>query len=133
MAYGSHLSGRTLAACARREGRLLLTRDTRLVRHRHCPPHVFVTSNDFRDQLRQVAAAVPLDGAALLGRCLTCNRAVEPVPRDTVRERVPPYVFATQERFHRCPGCDRLFWAATHRTHVLAELAALGLTTEGPA
>src|SRR5689334_24447053 len=32
VAYGSHLGGRTLLDCARREGRLLLTRDTRLVR-----------------------------------------------------------------------------------------------------
>jgi uncharacterized protein with PIN domain len=126
VAYGPHLGGRTLASCARREGRLLLTRDTRLVRDPDLPPHLFVASDHFREQLRQVAAAVPL-GGRFLGRCLDCNRPIEPVEKDAVRERVPPYVFATQAAFHRCSGCGRLYWAATHRTRMLAELAALGL------
>src|SRR3990172_7624508 len=62
VAYGPHLRGRTLAACARRERRLLVTRDTRLRRDPQLPPHVFVTSDDFREQLRQVAATVPVTG-----------------------------------------------------------------------
>jgi len=126
VAYGPHLSGRALAACARRDGRLLLTRDTRLVRDPDVPPHVFVTSDHFREQLAQVAAAVSL-GAAFLGRCLDCNRPLERAAKAAVRDRVPPYVFATQEVFHRCPRCGRLYWAATHRTRMLAELDALGL------
>src|SRR5262245_42420317 len=68
VAYGRHLAGRSLAACARRERRLLLTRDTRLVRDPDLPPHLFLTSDDFREQLRQVAAAVPLAGGIPFGR-----------------------------------------------------------------
>lgn len=126
VAYGPHLAGRTLAACARAEGRLLLTRDTRLARNPDCPPHVFVLHDRFRDQLRQVATVVPL-GGALLGRCLQCNRPIEPVDRVRARDRVPPYVYATQTAFARCPRCDRLYWNATHRARMLAELDALGL------
>ena len=76
VAYGPHLSGRTLVDCARRERRLLLTRDTRLLRDPDLPPHIFVASDHFREQLRQVADAVPL-GGAFLHRCLDCNRALE--------------------------------------------------------
>lgn len=126
VAYGPHLSGRTLVERARRERRLLLTRDTRLLRDPHLPPHVFITSDHHREQLRQLAGVVPL-GGDFLGRCLDCNRALEAVPRDDVRAAVPAYVFATQERFQRCPHCGHLYWAATHRDHMLAELGALGL------
>jgi uncharacterized protein with PIN domain len=127
VAYGPHLSGRTLAECARREHRLLLTRDTRLVRDPDLPPHLFITSDHFREQLRQVAAAAPL-GAGFLQRCLDCNCSLVDVAREAVQGSVPPYVFATQDRFERCPRCGRVYWQATHRLHILEELAALGLT-----
>ena len=81
VAYGPHLSGRTLVEHARRERRLLVTRDTRLLRDPHLPPHVFITSDHFREQLRQLASVVPL-GAGFLGRCLDCNRALESEARD---------------------------------------------------
>jgi uncharacterized protein with PIN domain len=44
-----------------------------------------------------------------------------------VAATVPPYVLSTQERFERCAGCGRVYWPATHRAHMLDELAALGL------
>ena len=131
VAYGPHLRGRTAAACARRERRLLLTRDTRLCRDPDLPPHVFVRSDHFREQLRQVAAVVPLAGATPLCRCLDCNRPLVDVSAAHARERVPPYVAATQERFLGCAGCGRIFWGATHQAHMLGELATLGLAPEG--
>lgn len=127
VAYGSHLGGRTLVACARREGRLLLTRDTRLLRDPQLPPHLFVESDDFREQLRQVAAAVALAEPAPFARCLDCNALLSDVPRDEARDRVPPYVFATTAQFLACPRCHRLYWPATHRDHMRRELAGLGL------
>lgn len=132
VAYGPQLSGRALVACARREGRVLVTRDTRLVRQRDLPPHVFVTSDHFREQLAEVARVVPL-GGGFLGRCLECNRMLETVAKPEIRERVPPYVFATQETFQRCPRCGRIYWPATHRARMAAELEALGLARGGSA
>jgi uncharacterized protein len=130
VAYGPHLARRTLVDCARREGRLLLTRDTQLLRDPHLPPHVFITSDHFRLQLREVAAAVPLGGRALFRRCLDCNRLLEEVAREEVRERVPPFVWATTERFLTCTSCARLYWPATHHAHMRRELSDLGLLRE---
>ena len=127
VAYGSHLGGRTLVDCARREQRFLLTRDTRLLRTCDLPPHVFIESDHFRAQLRQLAAAVPLGGAGILTRCLDCNRPLDELSREEARDRVPVFVWNTAERFFSCPRCGRLYWPATHRAHVLRELAALGL------
>jgi uncharacterized protein with PIN domain len=127
VAYGPHLGGRMLVDCARRERRFLLTRDTRLLRTCDLPPHLFVESNHFREQLRQVAATVPLGSAGVLSRCLDCNRPLEELERDEARDRVPVFVWQTSDRFLTCPRCRRVYWPATHRAHVLAELAALGI------
>jgi len=130
VAYGPHLARRTLVSCARREGRLLLTRDTHLLRDPDLPPHVFITSDDFRGQLREVAAAVPLGGKAAFRRCLECNRLLQEMPRDQARDRVPPFVWATTERFLTCGSCGRLYWPATHHEHMRRELTDLGLLPE---
>jgi len=133
VAYGPHLRGRTLIDRAREDGRLILTRDTRLVRQQHLPPCLFIESDHFREQLRQVAAAIPLGGSPLLQRCLDCNTRLEDVSRDRVRERVPPFVWQTAERFLACPRCHHVYWPATHRAHMLRELAALGIPPGTPA
>jgi len=127
VAYGPHLHGAGLVACARHDDRLILTRDTQLVRDPQLPPHVFVTSDHFRDQLRQVAAEVPLARGATFSRCLECNVVLAATDRDAVRARVPPYVFETQDRFWTCPRCHRVFWPATHHARMRDELSALGL------
>jgi uncharacterized protein with PIN domain len=129
VAWGPHLRRRTLIACARREGRILVTRDTRLVRQRDLPPHVFITCDRFRDQLRQLAVAVPL-GRDVLSRCLDCNRPLDDVSREDARDRVPVFVWETAPCFRRCGGCGRMFWPATHHAHVVRELAALGLAPD---
>ncbi|MCW5892343.1 MAG: Mut7-C RNAse domain-containing protein [bacterium] len=127
VAYGPHLRGRSLLRLARAEHRWVLTRDTRLRRETPLPPLVFIASDHLREQLQQVAAAVSLDGRDFLRRCLLCNRLVEPIARDQARARVPDYVWQTQATFHACPRCGRLYWSATHRTRMRAELEALGL------
>ena len=126
-AWGSHLAGRGLLALARAEGRTVLTRDRRLAASTQPPPRLLVQSDHFREQLRHVASALGLDGARRFGRCLECNRPLEPVACEDARTHVPEYVFATQHAFRRCAGCGRIFWDATHRQHVEAELAALGV------
>ena len=125
--YGPHLSGRTLVRQARSDGRTILTRDHRLLREPQPPPLLFVESDHVREQLRQVVEACALDPCAqLFTRCLRCNEPVVAVPKAELEHHVPPYVFATQERFVRCPRCRRVYWAATHYDRAREELRAMG-------
>jgi len=125
--YGSHLSARALVRHARDEGRIILTRDRRLRRVSEPPPMLFIISDHFRDQLRQVVDAFQLDPfSRTFTRCARCNVLVLPIDKAAVADRVPPYVLATQERFVHCPRCRRIYWPATHSDHLQAELRALG-------
>jgi len=126
--YLPQLSPEGVMREARRQGRLILTRDTRLLRRKDAPPFVFVQSDRFREQLRQVVDTLHLDPVrALFTRCAECSRTLEEVAKDQIRDRVPEYVWQTQNEFRRCPGCHRVYWGATHRDHVLAELQRLGM------
>ena len=126
VAYGPHLSGYGLIRAARREGRLILTRD-RALATKNPPEYLLIESDRFRDQLRQVVRACRLDPFQdAFTRCMECNTLLEPVAKESVEGRVPPYVFSTQEKFSLCPTCRRIYWPATHQQKMLAELKALG-------
>jgi uncharacterized protein with PIN domain len=45
---------------------------------------------------------------------MSCNARLYPVPRATVKDRVPPRVFKRFRCFARCLGCQRIYWRGTH-------------------
>ena len=124
---GQHLTARSLIRQARHEGRTILTRDRQLLRQHNLPPLLFIESDHFRDQLRQVVTTYGLDPFAhIFTRCSRCNEAVAPIGKEQVRGQVPEYVVATQDHFVRCPRCHRIYWPATHRERVRDELRRIG-------
>jgi len=126
--YGRHLSGHGLVRAARADGRLILTRDRSLAR-KQPPPFVFIESNNYVEQLRQVLRACDLrPGAGYFTRCLLCNSQLQSRSKDSVENLVPAYVFATQERFSWCGRCQKLYWPATHLQKMLDALGKIAVT-----
>jgi len=107
------------------EKRVILTRDTLLVRQKRCRDYIFIRDDHWRNQLREVFAAAKLDCESALTICAVCNEPLVPVDRNSVKSIMPPYVYESQQKFARCPGCSRVYWAATHAEKILGELAGL--------
>jgi uncharacterized protein len=119
------LGGAQLLKVARAEKRILITRDKRL---RTAPDVFFVTSNSIRGQLREAVRRFNLDARApALTRCSICNRLLTPVARELVSRRVPPYVFASHDRFAECEGCGRVYWPETHPARMVKMLDSIAL------
>jgi uncharacterized protein with PIN domain len=118
--FDATIDGATMLKIARAEDRVFLTRDKRL---RTASDAVFIESNNFRDQLRQVLAYRPFDFAAYaFTRCSRCNAVLREVSRDIVMRRVPPFVFASNEKFSQCLECSRIYWPATHLSRMISEV-----------
>ena len=129
--YGRHLSGYGLIHAARRENRLILTRDHGLKR-KQPPPYLFIDSDRYPEQVRQVVRECGLKiGNSLFTRCLNCNSVLEPKAKEALQGVVPPYVFATQESFRSCPKCGRVYWPATHHDRMVEDLHKMGLREPG--
>jgi uncharacterized protein with PIN domain len=117
------LGGADLLQRSRDEGRMMITRDKRL---RTAPDVIFLTANLFREQLREVLTRCPFDPLAhAFTRCSACNEPLRELERNLVARRVPPFVFASHDKFSCCPHCGRIYWEATHVTRALAEIAQL--------
>ena len=117
VAFDPAISDREIARRARREGRVILTRDTLLIRRREVRDnHFFVQGDSCRDQLRQVVAHFRIDPSeGFFTRCVRCNEPLTEVDRLLVSGKVPPHVYRTQESFGSCACCGRIYWKGTHR------------------
>jgi uncharacterized protein with PIN domain len=112
------------------EGRVILTRDTGIVKRRLVTSGklkaVLLTSDEPALQIKQVIADLKLDIHFMpFSICLECNRTLVERSREEVRERVPPYVFKTQNQYMECPACHRIYWRGTHWQAMNRKLARL--------
>ncbi len=114
--YENRIDDNDLIRSAAEEDRIILTRDYPLsviaAAKGRC---LLIKGMSVAGQIREVNAAFGLETGSFLTRCLRCNDVLEDIPKEAARGHVADYVFNTQERFLRCPGCKRLFWAGTHR------------------
>ena len=112
-----------LLQCAERCGRILLTRDCHLMRRRGPAQRLYVESDYYHEQVRQVVHTFHLaESLQVFNRCLQCNSVLDAIAKQLVADRVPPYVYATQMIFKHCVVCNRLYWGGTHRDNMLRQL-----------
>jgi len=120
-----------LVRIALREGRILLTRDTGILRRRIVSTGkvkaLLIDEGDVRTQLRQVVSTFNLEADSRpFTRCMECNEPLVSREKDEVREMVPPYVFATQDQYMQCPKCQRIYWRGTHWQRMNHEIQGMG-------
>jgi uncharacterized protein with PIN domain len=100
------------------EGRVILTRDTQIVKRRVVTKGklkvILISSDDPQQQIRQVIVSLKLDLVNPFTICLECNQPLEERQPAQVKARVPPYVFQTQRQYMECPACHRIYWRGTH-------------------
>lgn len=98
-----------------RDRRAILTRDSKMSRFTGIRI-VHITDDMVEKQLEQVIKKLNLkiskDKTFL--RCIDCNEPLIDVEKDKVKDKVPPYVFKTQDEFKTCPSCAKIFWRGTH-------------------
>ncbi len=124
--YDASLNDHQLQAIARRERRVLLTRDVPLASASHGLERLLIASGDFREQVVQVVEAYRLDPwRGLFRRCMDCNTPLVPALREEAQHRIPPYVFSTTASFMRCERCGKILWEGTHREHMREVLEGL--------
>jgi uncharacterized protein len=124
--YSNKFSDNELVRLSNSQGRVLLSRDTRLLVRKAVRLFIFLESQDLSMQIRQVFKTLHLAGSpSLLTRCLSCNEPLQETARESVRGIVPAFVFETQANFKSCPRCGKVFWAGTHRNSVVRSLEKL--------
>lgn len=125
-AHDPALDDRDLVRRADREGRWLLTRDTRLPREWRIEGCLVLESEEPLGQVEEIRRRLELGAPpGLFSRCTLCNAELEPATPEMVGEGVPEAVRETHDAFTRCPECGKVYWRGSHTRRIRARLEEL--------
>ena len=125
-AWRNDYADREIVQIARREHRILLTRDRRLLFRREVTHGYWVRADNPATQVDEVLARLDLHREVRpLRRCLRCNGKIEPVSRAEVWDELEPLTRRYYREFYRCPDCRRVYWEGSHVARMSAAIRAL--------
>ncbi|MGD9014420.1 MAG: Mut7-C RNAse domain-containing protein [Candidatus Omnitrophota bacterium] len=115
-AYSSQTNFSCLLVEALRDNRIIITRNSRFVHKARVTRLVHVKSDSAQEQLKQVFKELSIrpDEETMFSRCIICNTELSEIDKSKVKDKVPEYVFNTQDNFLICPCCCRIYWQGTH-------------------
>ena len=109
-----------LADIAASEKRILLTRDTSLLKRKIVIHGYLLRKQNPIAQLIEVIHLYDLGSMIKpLSRCIPCNGRLVPVDKETVLERLEPLTRKYYESFHLCEQCNRIYWPGSHQEQIV--------------
>jgi uncharacterized protein with PIN domain len=116
-----------LIKLAREEGRVILTRNSKLIPRRPEDRILRVMADKSALQLRELIQkkVISLNEENLFSRCLLCNVLLDEISRKEAEGKVPDFIFYQQKEFSRCPQCLRIYWQGSHQDHMQKKIERL--------
>ncbi|MEJ5186417.1 MAG: Mut7-C RNAse domain-containing protein [Candidatus Geothermincolales bacterium] len=114
--YAPEVDDSALLAQARKQGRVLLTRDRGLASRwgGGRDPRVILLSSDKADEQLVELARMDILPPPGPPRCTHCNHGLEEIPSAFARHLVHPYTASVSERFQHCRRCNHVYWEGDH-------------------
>jgi uncharacterized protein with PIN domain len=118
--YRENIDREFLRAGAK-EKRIVLTRRRDMAQRNFTGRMVIIYHDRVYDQLQELRekASLDLNPRNLFTICLECNQPLQTISKENTAEKVPPYVFQTQDTFLTCPECGKIYWPGTHKDNIL--------------
>lgn len=124
--YFKNISDDEIIEKALQEHRIILTRDTLLIKRRKAKNHFFIQDDNYEKQLKQIIEHFKIDPFKnIFTRCVLCNSVLKDIEKEFVQGKVPSYVYETQQDFKVCPSCKKIYWSATHIESAVKQLKSI--------
>lgn len=130
--YYSNIEDRQVIKIAREQQRIVLTRDTRMLRSRGITDAVFISSDHVFEQLMEMKDRLDFSDPALAERCILCNSVLQAISdKNEVKDFFPDYVYHNFERFTRCADCGKIYWEGSHYRNIRERIKKIpGISSE---
>lgn len=121
--YRNDYGDEELLAISQTQRRILLSRDTGLLKRAALTHGAFLHATDPRRQLREVCDRFQLDALiAPFTRCARCNGMVEALATEAISGDGNGY------RLSRCKECGQIYWPGSHLTRLRQRLREVGVS-----
>ncbi len=116
--YSRSLNDEQLIETAKRESRILLTRDLKLYRQAMAQRinSFFVARTTEAKKLASLAKRfnIKLDFDVTLSRCPKCNSRIKPIAKEEIAGKIPETTAAYYDEFWECFNCKKIYWQGAH-------------------
>ena len=132
--YASNVDDREILEKARKENRVIVTRDTGLYwRARKLGIRAVLLRNTGSSVVDKLVVLIRKTGIELperidpsKSRCPLCNGELVPVEdKSLISGRVPPKVLSAYDRFWVCKSCGKVYWLGSHWKNIYLQLESL--------
>jgi len=121
-----------LIKMAREEGRVILTRNNKLIPKKPEDRIHRIMEDKPSLQLKGLIQkkVISLNEKTLFSRCLLCNILLNEITREEAEGKVPDFIFFQQKKFFRCPQCLKIYWQGSHQENMKRKLDELRTITK---
>lgn len=116
--YSNKLDDSQLTMIAKKERRVLLTRDLKLYRQATAKrvDAFYLQGEKEEEKLAEVARRfnIELDIDMTKSRCPKCNTTVKPISKGKIEGKVERKTFIHYDKFWQCPECRQIYWQGAH-------------------
>lgn len=114
-AYQKKDDKRELVLKSLREDRIVVSRNASLARYTGIR-FIHIKSDLLEEQLKQLKEEIglPVNEEDMFTRCVICNEVLMEIKKEEIEDKVPEFVYKTNEHFMECPACNKIYWQGTH-------------------
>lgn len=115
--YDSAIDDDYLILGAKKEGRIIITKDVRLAENaiQHDVMAIKLRAKTEKEQLVEIARKIGWKKFDLqYCRCSLCNGVLNIVSKDQIMQKIPPRTLEFAEKFWQCNTCSHIYWVGTH-------------------
>lgn len=126
--YSNKLNDSLLLIKAKKEDRVLLTRDLELYQQAAAKGvnAFYIDGKTEAEKLAKLARrfSIRLEADLTLSRCPKCNTRVKSVSKEKVLDKVKKTTYSHYDEFWECPKCGQVYWQGAHWTRIRKTLEA---------
>jgi uncharacterized protein with PIN domain len=120
--YSNKLDDAQLIAIAKKERRILLTRDLELYQQATAKgvQAFYIDGKTEAEKLAKLAQkfGINLEIDMTISRCPKCNAQVKSTSKEKVKGKVEETTFNYYDMFWECPKCGQIYWQGAHWTRI---------------
>jgi uncharacterized protein with PIN domain len=120
--YSNKMNDNQLMTVARKEHRILLTRDLELYQQATAKGvnAFYLEGKTEAEKLAHLAKSfsIRLEIDMATSRCTKCNTRVKPISKEKAADRIEKSTFSHYNEFWECPKCGQIYWQGAHWTRI---------------
>jgi uncharacterized protein with PIN domain len=107
---------------AKKERRIYLTRSKKTAKLKEEFSRFLIRADDHQHQLGELRQFLKFNDDFIFTRCINCNRKLEKISKEKIKEIILPNIYKTFNEFNICRKCGKVYWKGSHYASMKRQL-----------